>query len=84
MLRLEAEREHRQKLQNQEKRRKQLDLSLRLKMKRLTRDRQEELALDMSILEQLLSEERDEKQDEILKKVRLQLAVWPTKVLIVT
>ncbi len=55
---MEAEREHRQKLQDQEKRRKQLDLSLRLKMKRLTRDRQEELALDMSILEQLMSEER--------------------------
>ncbi|XP_067279903.1 cilia- and flagella-associated protein 53 [Pseudorasbora parva] len=69
MLRLEAERGHRQKLQDQEKRRKQLDLSLRLKMKRLTRDRQDELALDMSILEQLLSEERDEKQEEVLKKL---------------
>ncbi|XP_016381786.1 cilia- and flagella-associated protein 53 [Sinocyclocheilus rhinocerous] len=72
MLRLEAEREHRQKLQDQEKRRKQLDLSLRLKMKRLARDRQEELALDMSILEQLMTEERDEKQDEVLKKLERQ------------
>ncbi|NP_001038595.2 cilia- and flagella-associated protein 53 [Danio rerio] len=72
MLRLEAEREHRQKLQDQEKRRKQLDLSLRLKMKRLTRDRQEELALDMSILEQLLAQEKDEKQDEVLKKLERQ------------
>ncbi|KAF4098578.1 cilia- and flagella-associated protein 53 [Onychostoma macrolepis] len=72
MLRMEAEREHRQKLQDQEKRRKQLDLSLRLKMKRLARDRQEELALDMSILEQLMTEERDEKQDEVLKKLERQ------------
>lgn len=69
MLRLEAEREHRQKLQDQEKRRKQLDFSLRLKMKRLARDRQDELALDMSILEKLLSEERDEKQEEFLRKL---------------
>lgn len=73
---MEAEREHRQKLQDQEKRRKQLDLSLRLKMKRLSRDRQEELALDMSILEQLMAEERDEKQDEVLKKVRFQPILW--------
>lgn len=72
MLHLEAEREHRQKLLDQEKRKKQLDHSLRLKMKRLAREQQEELALDMSILEQLLSEEKDEKQEEVLKKVRTQ------------
>lgn len=85
MLRLEAEREHRQKLQDQEKRRKQLDFSLRLKMKRLARDRQDELALDMSILEKLLSEERDEKQEEFLRKVRLQQSTMIlTEVLIFT
>ncbi|XP_073681358.1 cilia- and flagella-associated protein 53 [Garra rufa] len=70
--RINQPKQTRQKLQDQEKRRKQLDLSLRLKMKRLARDRQEELALDMSILEQLMTEERDEKQDEVLKKLERQ------------
>lgn len=69
MLRLEEDREHRQKLLDQAKRKKQLDHSLRLKMKRLAREQQEELALDMSILEQLLTEEKDEKQEEVLKKL---------------
>lgn len=68
-MRLEEQREHRQKLQNQKSRRKQLDNSLRLKMKRLALEQQEELALDMSILEQLLTQSKDEKKDEALRKV---------------
>lgn len=69
---LEEQREHRQKLQNQESRRNQLDTSLRLKMKRLAQEQQEELALDMSILEQLLTNAKDEKKEEALRKVRHQ------------
>ncbi|XP_051960807.1 cilia- and flagella-associated protein 53 [Xyrauchen texanus] len=72
MLQLEVERAHRQKLQNQDKQRKQLDLSLRLKMKRLAQEQQEELAQDMSILEELLTSNRDEKQEEVLKKLERQ------------
>lgn len=69
-MRLEEQQEHRWKLQNQESRRKQLDTSLRLKMKRLAREQQEELALDMSILEQLLTQAKDENKEEALRKVR--------------
>lgn len=69
MLRLESERDQKQKLLDQEKCRKQLDRSLRLKMKRRAQEQQEELALDMTILEQLLTEAKDEKQEEVLKKV---------------
>ena len=69
MLHLEEQREHRHKLQGQESRRRLLDHSLRLKMKRQAREQQDELALDMSMLEQLLTEERDEKQGKVTRKV---------------
>ncbi|KAK2827299.1 hypothetical protein Q7C36_018225 [Tachysurus vachellii] len=72
MLRLEEEREHRQKFQNQENWRRELDTSLRLKLKRLAREEQEDLALDMSILEQLLTEVKDEKKEEALRKLELR------------
>ncbi|CAB1352917.1 unnamed protein product [Coregonus sp. 'balchen'] len=68
MLRLEEQRECHQKLQVQESR--LLNHYLRLKMKRLAREQEDELALDMSILEQLLTEERDEKQGEVMRKLR--------------
>lgn len=68
-MRLEEQREHRQKLQNQKSRRRQLDTSLRLKMKRLAREQQEELALDISILNQLLTSVKDERKEEALRKV---------------
>uniref|UniRef100_A0AAY4C119 Cilia- and flagella-associated protein 53 n=1 Tax=Denticeps clupeoides TaxID=299321 RepID=A0AAY4C119_9TELE len=61
---LEEQRGHQQKLQNQENQRRMLDRSLRLKLKRLAHEQQDELALDMSILEQLLSEDSDEKRGE--------------------
>lgn len=69
MLHLEEQRAHRHKLQGQENRRRLLDHSLRLKMKRQAREQQDELALDMSMLEQLLTEERDEKQGKVTRKV---------------
>ncbi|XP_026859664.2 cilia- and flagella-associated protein 53 isoform X2 [Electrophorus electricus] len=71
-LRLEEQREHRHKLLSQESRRRQLDRSLRLKMKRVVREQQEELALDMSILEKLLAQENDEKKGETLRKLELR------------
>ncbi|KAM3874202.1 cilia- and flagella-associated protein 53 [Diretmus argenteus] len=72
MLRLEEQREQHQKLRGQEARRRQLDRYLRLKMKRLAREQQEELALDMSILQQLLSEEKDEKQEAAQRMIELR------------
>ncbi|KAK6322065.1 hypothetical protein J4Q44_G00068570 [Coregonus suidteri] len=71
MLRLEEQRECHQKLQVQESR--LLNHYLRLKMKRLAREQEDELALDMSILEQLLTEERDEKQGEVMRKLELRV-----------
>lgn len=69
MLCLEKQREQQQKLQAQEKWRRQLDQCLRLKMKRLAREQQDELALDMSILQLLLEHETDEKQEAAQRKV---------------
>uniref|UniRef100_UPI003AAA810B cilia- and flagella-associated protein 53 n=1 Tax=Centroberyx gerrardi TaxID=166262 RepID=UPI003AAA810B len=72
MLQLKEQREQQQKHQGQETRRRQLDQCLRLKMKRLAREQQDELELDMSILQQLLTEERDEKQDAAQRKILLR------------
>ncbi|KAM4634258.1 cilia- and flagella-associated protein 53 [Polymixia lowei] len=72
MLHLQEQREQFQKLQGQETRRRQLDQSLRLKMKRLAREKQDELAMDMSVLQQVLSEEKDEKQDATQRKIELR------------
>ncbi|KAF4077462.1 hypothetical protein AMELA_G00208520 [Ameiurus melas] len=73
MMRLEEQREQRRKLQDQENWCKQLDTSLRLKMKRLAREQQEDLALDMSILElTLLTPVKDEKKEETLRKLELR------------
>lgn len=82
-MHLEEEREHRQKLQNQESWRKQLDTSLRLKLKRLAQEQQENLALDMSILEQLLAQAKDEKKEEALRKVGSQHAPCARKYLLI-
>ncbi|XP_076019756.1 cilia- and flagella-associated protein 53 [Genypterus blacodes] len=71
LLRLEEQREQHQKLGAQEKRRRQLDQCLRLKMKRLAREQQEELALDMSILQHLLNQATDEKQEAAQRKIEL-------------
>ncbi|KAI5622478.1 cilia- and flagella-associated protein 53, partial [Silurus asotus] len=72
IMHLEEQRENRLKLQNQKKRRRQLDTSLRLKMKRLAREQQEDLELDMSILEQLLAQTDNEKKEEALRKLELR------------
>uniref|UniRef100_A0A8C9S6G3 Cilia- and flagella-associated protein 53 n=1 Tax=Scleropages formosus TaxID=113540 RepID=A0A8C9S6G3_SCLFO len=72
MLRLEEEREHRGKLLGQERTRRQLNHGLRLKMKRLAKEHQEELALDLSILEELQQKHRDESHDQEQRKLELQ------------
>ncbi|KAM6984857.1 cilia- and flagella-associated protein 53 [Aplochiton taeniatus] len=70
--RLEERRALSQKLQGQESCRRLLDQCLRLKMRRLAREQQDELALDMSILQQLLAEEKDEKQGASQRKLELR------------
>uniref|UniRef100_A0A8C4X576 Cilia- and flagella-associated protein 53 n=1 Tax=Erpetoichthys calabaricus TaxID=27687 RepID=A0A8C4X576_ERPCA len=72
MLFLEKERTELEKLQKQQKTRNLLDESLRLKMKRLNKEAQEELALDMKILEQLLGEEQDDTEERRRRKIELR------------
>ncbi|CAL8322531.1 unnamed protein product [Lota lota] len=73
MQALSEEREQLQKLQAQEAHRKQLDRDLRLKMKRLSRQQQDELALDISILQQLLEQGHDQGSDASRRKSELRL-----------
>lgn len=69
---MQEQREQTQEKQKREARRRQLDESLRLKLKRLAREQQEELELDMSILQQMLRQETDEKRGLAQKKVQTQ------------
>ncbi|XP_055369401.1 cilia- and flagella-associated protein 53 isoform X2 [Betta splendens] len=69
MQKLQQQRQQQLKLRDQRTRRRELDLGFRLRMKRLAREQQEELELDMSILQQLLGQERDERQEAAQRKV---------------
>lgn len=69
MDRLQEQREQQQQQQKRDTRRRDLDESLRLKLKRLAREQQEELELDMSILQHMLRQETDEKLGLAQKKV---------------
>ncbi|XP_075885944.1 cilia- and flagella-associated protein 53 [Nelusetta ayraudi] len=68
MDRLQEQREQQQQQQKRDTRRRDLDESLRLKLKRLAREQQEELELDMSILQHMLRQETDEKLGLAQKK----------------
>ncbi|XP_044029482.1 cilia- and flagella-associated protein 53 [Siniperca chuatsi] len=72
MQRLQRQREQQQKLRDQQTRRRQLDQGFRLKMKRLSREQQDELQLDMNILQALLKQETDEKQEAAQRKAELR------------
>lgn len=69
MDRLQEQREQQQEKQKRDTRRRDLDESLRLKLKRLAREQQEELELDMSILQHMLRQETNEKLGLAQKKV---------------
>uniref|UniRef100_A0AAQ4QXH9 Cilia- and flagella-associated protein 53 n=1 Tax=Gasterosteus aculeatus aculeatus TaxID=481459 RepID=A0AAQ4QXH9_GASAC len=66
--RLQEQRERQQAQRDRLTRRKQLDQGLRLKMKRLSREQQDELQLDMSVLQTLLQQEVDERRDAAVRK----------------
>lgn len=72
MLRLQEQREQQQKVKAQQTRRRQLDQGYMMKIRRLAKKQQEELALDMSILEQVLSQETDDKQEAAQRKCELR------------
>nr|XP_033790458.1 cilia- and flagella-associated protein 53 [Geotrypetes seraphini] len=71
LLKMEEERMVMEKLHKQQKTRTMLDNCVRLKMKRLTKAQQEELALDMKILDQLLREINEGKQEKRQRKLEL-------------
>ncbi len=58
-----------EKKRKQEETRSVLDFSLKLKMQKRARHIQEELALDMKILEQLLAESSNEAMGNLQRKV---------------
>ena len=67
------------KRRRQEETKASLDYSLRLKMKRKAKDVQQELALDMKLLEQMLTATTNEAMQTLQKKVSaIHLAKWST------
>eukprot|EP00731_Ephydatia_muelleri_P034004 Em0044g24a len=69
---LEEQRMQEEKRHKQEETKAMLDYSVKLKMKRKAKDVQEELAMDMKILEQMLAESNNEAKEELEKKNRLR------------
>ncbi|XP_065910618.1 cilia- and flagella-associated protein 53-like [Dysidea avara] len=79
MLRaIEEQRMREDKVRSQENTRNMLDYSLKLKMKRKAKEVQEELALDMKILEQLLQETDNEAMEQLQRKRELnkEMAIY--------
>lgn len=72
LMKMEDERALREKQQKQSQVRNMLDHSIRLKMKRLARDQQEELALDMKIMEQIMQDSHDDTEEKRQRKMELQ------------
>lgn len=66
---MEEERQKQEKRQKQEESRACLEYSLKLKMKKKAKDVQEELALDMKILEQMLKDTTNEAMENLQRKV---------------
>ncbi|KAM9329687.1 cilia- and flagella-associated protein 53 [Gastrophryne carolinensis] len=72
LMKMEDERALQEKQRKQSQVRSMLDHSIRLKMKRLNREQQEELALDMKIMEQILQDTHDDTEEKRHKKLELQ------------
>ncbi|XP_072272553.1 cilia- and flagella-associated protein 53 [Pyxicephalus adspersus] len=72
LMKMEDERALREKQQKQSMVRNMLDHSIRLKMKRLARDQQEELALDMKIMEQIMQDTHDDTEEKRQRKLEMQ------------
>lgn len=72
MEQLRQRREKQQKLEDQRARKQELDRCLRLKMKRLAREQEEELRVDLSILQQVLTQHTDEALEAAQRKVIAQ------------
>lgn len=68
---IEEQRMREEKVRSQENRRNMLDYSLKLKMMKKAKEVQEELALDMKILQQLLQESDNEAMGQLQRKREL-------------
>ena len=71
MRALEQERGKEDKRVSQDRRRAELDLSLRMKMKRKAREMQEELAMDMKLLQEVLQKTTNEDLERNQRKVSI-------------
>ena len=69
LRKMEEQRAYQEKLAKQQQARENIALNIRLKTRRRAKEMQEELALDMSILEKLLSDSRNEAQEIAQRKV---------------
>lgn len=74
---LEEQHMKQEKQRRQEETKANLDYSLKLKMKKKAKEVQEELAMDMKILEQMLSESSNEAMQQLQRKVHMQLCNEP-------
>ncbi|XP_066274007.1 cilia- and flagella-associated protein 53-like [Branchiostoma lanceolatum] len=72
LRKIEEQRAAEEKVRKQREMRADLDRSIRIKMKKQAKEVQEELALDMKILEQLLQESRNEAMESIQRKRELR------------
>jgi len=79
---LEEERQRQEKRQRQEDSRAILDYSLKLKMKKRAREVQEELALDMKILQQMLTETTNETMEKLQRKVNFSFSTLSMALLV--
>lgn len=69
---LEEKRAMEQKKLGQKQHKASLESSMKMKLRRAAQERQEELALDMKILEQLLEESRNEAQEMLQRKIQMK------------
>ncbi|XP_071794477.1 cilia- and flagella-associated protein 53-like [Asterias amurensis] len=72
LRKMEEQRAYQEKLAKQEQAREDIAMNIRLKTRRKAKEMQEELALDMNILEKLLSDSRNEAQEIAQRKKELR------------
>merc|ERR1719244_1449914 len=72
LRKMEEERAYQEKLAKQQQAREDIATNIRLKTKRRAKELQEELALDMNILEKLLSDSRNEAMEIAQRKKELR------------
>ena len=70
---MEEQRMREEKQRRMEERKADLDYSLKLKMKKKAKDVQQELALDMKLLEQMLTATTNEAMQSLQKKVKYSI-----------